>query len=122
MHRTTRTAAVAAVLLIPLTFSSPAHPRGARRIDTAQAAPSYTYVGTVHAVNARAGSLDLITGVGMALRLVHMTTQPTTLFAGAGASLRLRALQPGDIVRTECRSTPTGMVASRIEKVEAQKP
>ena len=119
MLRTTRTAALTAILLIPLIVSTPAHPRG---LDPAQAAASYTYFGTIHAVNARAGSLDVITGVGMALRLVHMTTQPTTLFAGAGASLRLGNLQPGDIVRTECRSTPTGMVASRIEKMEAQQP
>jgi hypothetical protein len=120
MHSTTRAAAVAAILLIPLAVSSPAHP--ARGLDLVQAAPSYTYVGTVHAVNARGGSLDLITGVGMALRLVHIPTQPTTLFAGAGAALRLGALQPGDIVRAECRTTPAGLVASRIEKIEAQKP
>ena len=119
MYRTTRTAALAAILLIPLVVSTPAHPRG---LDPAQAAPSYTYFGTIHAVNARAASLDVITGVGMALRLVHMTTQPTTLFAGAGASLRLGNLRPGDIVRAECRTTPTGLVASRIEKIAAPEP
>ncbi len=119
MLRTTRPAALAAVLLSPLVASAPAGPRP---LATVQAAPSYTYQGTVHAVNARAGSLDLITGVGMALRLVHLSTSPTTLLAGPGAALRLADLKPGDYVRADCRRTDAGLVASRIEKLEAPKP
>jgi hypothetical protein len=119
MLRTTRTAALAAVLLSPFVASAPAGPRP---LAVVQAAPSYTYLGTVHGINTRAGWLDLITGVGMALRMVHMTTQPTTLFAAAGGAIRLGDLKPGDLVRAECRSTAAGMVASRIERIEVPTP
>ncbi|HKW40051.1 MAG TPA: hypothetical protein VJN39_02265 [Gemmatimonadales bacterium] len=107
MQRTVPIAALAAVLVTPIVLSAPT-----------QAAASYTYQGTIHAVDARTGSLDLITGVGMALRLVHMTISPTTLLPSASGSLRVAALRPGDVVRAECRITPTGLVASRIEKIE----
>jgi len=111
-------ATLAAVLLTPFVASAPARPLPA----PVQAAPSYTYHGTVHAVNVRSGWLDLITGVGMALRMVHMTTQPTTLFAAAGRSIRLGDLKPGDVVSAECRSTAAGMVAGRIERIEVPTP
>ena len=107
MRRTIRTAALTAILLLPLVISAPAN-WGA--LTSAQPAPSYTYQGTVRAVNARAGTLELITGVGMSLRVVRVKTAPTT---------RLVAdLKPGDVVRAECRRTPAGLVADRVEKLE----
>jgi hypothetical protein len=117
--RTTRTAALAAVLLTPLVASAP---MALRPPPAAQSAPSYAYQGTVHAVNVRAGWLEVITGVGMALRLVHMSTSPTTLLAGSGVALRLTDLKPGDFVRTDCRRTAAGLVASHIEKFEVPRP
>lgn len=119
MRYHTRTAALAAVLLTPLVASAPAalHPPPA-----VQSAPSYTYQGTIHAVNVRSGWLDVITGVGMALRLVHMSTSPTTLLAGSGGALRLADLKPGDVVRADCRRTDAGLVVSRIEKLEVPRP
>ncbi|HET7296604.1 MAG TPA: hypothetical protein VFI66_05640 [Gemmatimonadales bacterium] len=119
MRSYTRAAALAAVLLSPLVASAPAWPRP---LPAAQAASAYTYQGTVHAVNPRSGALDVITGVGMALRLVHMTTSPTTLLEGRHSSLRLADLKPGDYVRADCRRTGDGLVASRIEKLEAPRP
>lgn len=119
MLRTTGAATVAVVLLLPLVASAPVR---SSLLPAAQAASSYTYQGTVHAVNLRTGSLDLITGVGMALRLVHMTTSPTTLMAGARASLRLADLKPGDYVRADCRRTDAGLVANRIERLEVARP
>ena len=107
MRRTIRTAALTAILLLPLVISAPAD-WGA--LSSAQPAPSYTYQGTVRAVSARAGTLELITGVGMSLRVVRVKTAPTTrLLAG---------LKPGDVVRAECRRTPAGLVADRVEKLE----
>ena len=73
---------------------------------------------TVRAVNARAGTLELITGVGMSLRVVRMNTAPTTRLVAAGAAPRLADLKPGDVVRTECRRTAAGLVADRVEKLE----
>ena len=116
MARTTRTAALSAILLIPFTISAPAG-RGAQA--PAQPAVSYSYRGTVHAVNAPTGSLDLLTGVGMSLRLVHMTAGPAVRSSAPTAGLRMIDLKPGDVVRIECRRTSAGLVVDRIEKVEA---
>lgn len=118
MLRTTRTAALSAILLIPLVISAPA----ARRPQApTQPAASYTYRGTVHAVNAPTGSLDLVTGVGMSLRLVHLTAGPAVRSSAAAptAGLRMTDLKPGDVVRVECRRTNAGLVVDRIEKLEA---
>src|SRR5689334_8258344 len=93
--------ALTAVLLAPAAVLS------------AQRELPYTYQGTVHAV--KAGGLDMITGVGEALRLVHMRTQPATAVFGEGTSLALGDLRPGDVVRADCRMTATGLVADRIE-------
>ncbi|HYL20130.1 MAG TPA: hypothetical protein VEU74_00095 [Gemmatimonadales bacterium] len=116
MLRTTRTAALSAILLIPLVISAPA----ARQAQApTQPAASYTYRGTVHAVNAPTGSLDLLTGVGMALRLVHMTAGPAVRTSASTVGLRVTDLKPGDVVRVECRRTSAGLVVDRIEKFEA---
>jgi hypothetical protein len=67
---------------------------------SAQRELPYTYQGTVHAV--KAGTVDIITGVGEALRMVHMRTQPGTAVFG-------------EVVRADCRMTATGLVVDRIE-------
>src|SRR5438034_9435022 len=81
MRRTIRTAALSAILLVPLVISAPAD---WGPLTSAQPAPSYTYQGTVRAVNARAGTLELITGVGMSLRVVRMTMAPTKIGRASG--------------------------------------
>src|SRR2546427_1178228 len=43
-----------------------------------QPAAAYTYQGTVHSVQPKTGTLELVTGVGLALRLVQMRV-PTGL-------------------------------------------
>src|SRR5205807_10519692 len=101
MTQVGRSAALTAVLLDPAAALS------------AQRELPYAYLGTVHAV--KAGALDLITGVGEALRLVHMRTQPTTAVVGEGAGLAPGDLQPGGVVRADCRMTATGLVVDRIE-------
>src|SRR5436305_12612588 len=101
MKHLARAAALAAALLAPTAALS------------AQRELPYTYQGTVHA--GTAGAADLITGVGEALRLVHMRTQPTTAVVGEGASLALAEPQPGDVVPAECRMTATRPVADNAE-------
>jgi hypothetical protein len=115
MQRSIRTAALITILLVPLVTAAPAD---WRTLSSAQAAPTYTYRGTVRAVNARTGTLELITGVGMSLRVVRMKTAPTTRLVAAGAAPRLADLKPGDLVRAECRRTAGGLVADRVEKLE----
>jgi len=99
--------AVSLSVLLPLALD------GAR---PQQQAP-YTYHGTIQAVQPKPGSLDLITGVGMALRLVHMRTTSGTRIASGTASLALGDLKPGTVIRAECHPSDQGLVADRIEKV-----
>jgi hypothetical protein len=100
--------AITAVLLSSLLAQAPSSPQRA----------AYTYQGTVQAVQPKTASFDLVVGVGYALRVVHMRTSPVTQFASDSGRLSFRDLKPGDIVRAECRMTPTGLVADRVEKVE----
>ncbi len=101
MRHVTRSVALAAVLLAPAAALS------------AQRELPYTYQGTVHTV--KNGTVDIIIGVGEAMRLVHMRTQPATAVLGEGAAIALGDLQPGDVVRADCRLTATGLVADKIE-------
>lgn len=107
----TLTAVCAAVLLLGLLPQQAAPP---------PAAPHHhVFTGTVHAVQAEAGSLDLITGVGYALRLVHISTRPATRTTSGAAAIRLVDLAPGDLVRADCTMTASGPVADHIERLPA---
>jgi hypothetical protein len=101
MKHFTRAVALAVTLLLPAAVAA------------AQQQLPYTYHGTVRAV--KAGTMDLITGVGYALRVVHMRTLSTTSVTNAGALVKLGDVQPGDIVRADCRMTDRGLIADRIE-------
>ena len=89
-----------------------------------QAAPQpavpYTYQGTVHSVQAKTGTLELITGVGHALRLVQMRVPTGLQVAGTagGASLGVRGVKPGDVVRVVCHRAGGSLVADKVEKLE----
>ena len=90
-----------------------------------QAAPQpavpYTYQGTVHSVQAKTGTLELITGVGHALRLVRMSVPTGVRVAGtaaAGASGGVMGVQPGDVVRVVCHRAGGRLVADKVEKLE----
>ena len=89
-----------------------------------QAAPQpavpYTYQGTVHSVQVKTGTLELITGVGHALRLVQMRVPTGLQVAGTagGASLGVRGVKPGDVVRVVCHRAGGSLVADKVEKLE----
>jgi len=119
MQRSIRTAALTAILLVPLATAAPAD---WRTLNSAQAAPTYTYRGTIRAINARTGTLELITGVGLSLRVVEITTARTTRILTASATSRLAELKPGDVVRAECRRISAGLVADQIEKLKVGAP
>lgn len=112
MRDSSRAAALAALLLAPALLSAPPPSQQ----------PSYTYRGTIHAVEPHAGSLELVTGVGYALRLVQMRAVAATRVDSAGRALSLSALRPGDVVRADCRRTSFGLVADRIEKLGGAAP
>jgi len=99
------------LLLLGLLAQQPAPP-------SATAQP-YVYTGSVHAVQPETGSLDLITGVGHALRMIHISTLPGTQTMSGVVAIRFADLAPGDKLRADCRMTPSGLVADRIEKLPA---
>ena len=103
-----RRPAAALILLVPLLLHS-ARP---------QQPATYVYQGTIETVRPRAGSVALVTGVGMALRLVNIQTTATTRVASGTTTLALTALKPGDVIRAECHRTDKGPVADRIERIQ----
>ena len=112
---------VTAVLVIPLLATAPAGP-GVARQPASQQPAAYVYNGTVHVVRTESSTMDVITGVGLSLRMVHMNVLPTTAIEADGRRIALSDLKPGDVVHAECRLTPDGMVADRIQRVTAQTP
>lgn len=84
-----------------------------------QVPPTYppSYQGTVQAVRRQAGEVDLLTGVGEALRVLHLRVIPATLISSGGGSATVADILPGDLIRVECHQTPGGLVADRIEKL-----
>ena len=83
----------------------------------AQQQPATSIQGTVQALQPKIESLDVVTGVGMSLRLVHVTAVPASRIARASAGVPLSALKRGDIVRVQCHRSGRQLVADRIEKV-----
>jgi len=105
-------------LMLPLLAASAcggyAAPAPAPAVPRSQQGASYIYDGTVHTVRAEAGSLDLITGVGPALRMIHMTVPSSATLEASGKRVALTDLKPGDVIHAQCRLTAQGMVAEAI--------
>ncbi len=75
---------------------------------------STTLMATVTAVDVRAQTVDVVTGVGFALRVVKLGCGRTE-FKTAGGSLSLAQLKPGDLVRVEYAKGVEGNAARTIE-------
>lgn len=99
---------VAAILFLPIAVAA---------ADLQQPAP-YAFQGTVRQVQPKTGALEVVTGVGMALRLVHMRTTPATRIASGTTTVSFAELKPGDVVRAQCHQTEQGLVADRIDRVK----
>jgi hypothetical protein len=76
--------------------------------------------GTIQAVQPKSRSLAVVTGVGMALRIVHITVPHTARITAGEAFDPLTALKRGDIVRIQNHRSGTELVADRIEKVPSR--
>ena len=72
-------------------------------------------IGTVIAVDAKARSFDLLTGVGYALRVRRVLLSATTDVTLRSAEVPLARLAPGSIVRVDCRTTGNVSTASKAE-------
>ncbi len=108
MHRVTLLSAVLSVAPLVLPAQQPTVPHDSVR-------------GAVHAVDVRARSVDVMTGVGLALRVVHLqvpaTVPITSRESGQREPIKLAELKPGDVIRVSFGSRPTGFVAYTIERV-----
>ena len=77
------------------------------------------FTATVRAFDPRSGTVDLVTGVGMALRVRRVQLPSQMKVKVDGAESPASVLTPGCIVRTECRRTAGTTVAYKVELVQA---
>jgi hypothetical protein len=101
------------LLYAALCIAVPLRARG----GAAQPAAADSLLGAVHTVDVRAKTIDVTTGVGEALRVVHLQVAVDTRITETGAPLALALLQPGDIVRVSWGSRAQGVVAYTIERI-----
>ena len=95
--------------LIAATFASPSL--------RAQQQPHDSVRGAVRMVDVRARTLEVVTGVGYALRVVRLEVpQNVSITASGMATLTLSDLQPGDIVAASFGGT-VNFVAYSIRRV-----
>jgi len=80
------------------------------------APPHATVQGAVRTVDPRTHTLEVTTGVGMALRVVRLTLAAETRITAGGAPLAAALLRPGDLVRVAYGARPGGFVAYTIER------
>jgi len=84
-------------------------------------APHDSVRGAVRAVDVRARTLEVTTGVGFALRVVRLQVPAgvpiTNQQRGQHEPIRLGELKPGDVIRASFGGRPTGFVAYTIERV-----
>ena len=77
--------------------------------------------GAVRAVDVRARTLEVTTGVGFALRVVRLQVPAgvpiTNQQRGQREPIRLGELKPGDVIRASFGGRPTGFVAYTIERL-----
>jgi hypothetical protein len=84
--------------------------------------PSATLTATVQSVDGQARTLQVVTGVGHALRVVKISWKeaPTVKAAAAGAGMS--QLKPGDLVRVEYAKALEGNVVKTIELLPSPAP
>src|SRR5258705_9376744 len=83
----------------------------------AQQSPHDSVQGAVRVVDVRARTIEVTTGVGMALRVVRLRVPPETRISAAGAPLAFAQLKPGDIIRVSFGSRPGGAAPPGIRRV-----
>jgi hypothetical protein len=86
-------------------------------VAVARAAPSARVTGTVVAADARAGTFDLMTGVGYALRIRRVRLLPAPALTGRAPAARPTPA-PGSIVRVALRQVMGDAIADTVVVVE----
>ena len=117
MHRVTLLSLASLIAPLALAAQQPTAP------PTAQpTAPHDSVRGAIRAVDVRARTLEVTTGVGYALRVVRLqvpASVPITDRKGGqqGEPIKLAELKPGDVIRAAFGGRATGFVAYTIERV-----
>jgi hypothetical protein len=88
-------------------------PEPARRVTSA----SNVLTATCRSMSYEAGTMDVITGLSFALRVVTFQVNEDTEVVIRGERGELADLAPGKVVRIQYRRTPQGNQADRIEEV-----
>ena len=84
--------------------------------------PSATLTGTVQSIDAQARTLQVVTGVGYALRVVKLSWKEAPTMRAAAAGAGMSQLKPGDLVRVEYAKAPEGNVVRTIELLPSPAP
>jgi hypothetical protein len=102
--------------------AAPPSPAATPAATPAAPLPSATLTATVQSIDAQARTLQVVTGVGYALRVVKISWKeaPTVKAAAAGAGMA--QLKPGDLVRVEYTKSPEGNVVRTIELLPSPAP
>jgi hypothetical protein len=104
-----------------LSFASLVAPFALAAQQSPPTAPHDSVRGAIRAVDVRARTVEVTTGVGLALRVVRLQVPAavpiTDRKGGQGAALKLAELKPGDVIRVSFGSRQTGLVAYTIERV-----
>lgn len=79
--------------------------------------PHATVTGSIRVVDNRTRTLEVTTGVGMALRAIKVRLDTDTRITAEGASLPADSLRAGDIVRISYGERPGGYLAYTIERI-----
>jgi len=81
-------------------------------------APLERLTGTVRAVDPRTHTVELLTGVGYALRVVRVVVPPELEVARPSGSAT-SPWTPGCIVRIDCRRSDSGRVATTVSLIRS---
>ncbi len=83
------------------------------------AATATTLTATVVSVDAPAHTVEVVTGVGLALRVVKLSWNEDTRIKVAGVAAPVSALKPGNVVRVDYTKSESGNLAKTIETLPA---
>src|SRR5437667_4240185 len=88
---------------------------------TVPTVPHDSVRGAIRAVDVRARTVEVTTGVGLALRVVRLEVPAsvpiTDRTGGEGEPIQLAQLKPSDVIRVAFGGRQTGWVAYTIERV-----
>lgn len=118
-----RIAPLVVTLLIAMSVAEAAaqQPAAAPQATPAPAVPHDTVRGAIRAIDARARTVDITSGVGFAIHVVQLRIPAdvpiTDRESGKGEAIRLGELRLGDVIRAQFGGQASPFVAYTIERV-----